>query len=159
MKTPTKIARAIRLKSSIPFSDSLNTFVCNEFDKLPFKVEFVDCEPYTGFDDMVKQFEESKVLKVSKLHSELTIFGDPEVNWKFRAFHDFLHIVHGLDFTFESELLVNYEQTKIAFEAGLSKFDIQLLNIETAGQIVYFKKYGEFPKDQRKFCIDELLNR
>lgn len=156
-----KIARCIRLKAIHPFSENLNKWVEQQFTKLPFEVVFVEGEPYADFETMQDAFRENpNRLEVSTLHSEKTIFGDPQVNWKFRAIHDFLHLVHGLDFTYEAELLVNYHQTVFALQTGrglLRDFELSLLNIETAGQIAYHRSTGEFPSDQRKFAIGELV--
>jgi len=154
----TKLGLIQRYKVSIPFSITLNRFIEDQFNKLPFETQFVDFEPYKDFNDMVKQFESTHILKISTLHCEKTIFGDPLINQKFRAFHDFIHITENLDFEFESELLVNYAQTKIGLKYGLNRWDLQLLNIETAGQIAYFRINGFFPEDQRAFAVTELLN-
>ena len=153
----SKIGISQRLKTSVPFSINLNKWVEYEFNLLPFKVVFVDSEPYESFEQMFTDFEAMGVLYISTLHCENTIFGDPLVNQKFRAIHDFQHILHELDFSFESELIVNYHQNRIALQSGLlNKFDRELLNIETAGQIMYFRQYGIFPDDQRQFAINEL---
>lgn len=152
-----KISAFKRYKSNVPFSQSLNNWIDRQFKKLPFSVVFCDFEPYTSFPDMVEQFNLSgqKVLKISTLHSEKTIFGNPETNWKFRAIHDYFHIDRNLDFSLQDELMVNYLQMQYASKE-LNGFDLQLLNIETAGQIVYYSTFGEFPADQRAFTIAEL---
>jgi hypothetical protein len=152
----TEIGILQRYKKEIPFSITLNRFIEYQFNKLPFKVQFVDFEPYKDFNDMVTQFETSHILKVSTLHCENTIFGNPLINQKFRAFHDFIHICENLDFNYESELLVNYSQNLIGLKYGLNRWDLQLLNIETAGQILYFRENNFFPENQRSFAIQEL---
>lgn len=120
------------------------------------KVKFVDYEPYGSFEAMKADITDNNRLLISRLHSDNTIFGSELTNTAFRAVHDYLHFTLNLDFSHESELIVNYYQDNIFRNLGATRFDLDLLNIETAGQVVYHKATGDFPKDQRQFAISEL---
>ncbi len=165
-----------RLKVSIPFSDILNEYIEKKFAALvaavPYEIKFVSEEPYfieaevnsefpnfaveMAFKRMQFDVEVFNQLKIWTGASDVTIFGVPEINWKFRAIHDAFHIKHSLGFSYQDELLVNYLQLQEFSFDGLPEFERQLLNIETAGQIWYFHQNGKFPEDQRKFAIGEL---
>lgn len=157
----------MRIKNEIPFSHSLNAYIEGKFDQLleiGIDFNFVPNDPYfidgrtieENFAAMQQDFKHG-FLQIWTGASENTIFGSPEINWKFRAIHDYFHCIHGLGFNAGDELLVNYLQLQEFTKDGLSGFDRQLLNIETAGQILHFTQTGEFPSEQRKFTIQELI--
>lgn len=145
-----------------PLSRTLNDLILKAFADTflqplaSVSVQFVNYEPYDNFEQMNNDMVFFGRLKISTLHCENTIFGNPVINQMFRAVHDVLHQVYKLDFSHESELMVNYYQNQIFKKLGASQFDLDLLNIETAGQIVYHKKHNDFPKDQRLFAFTEL---
>lgn len=155
----------IRLKKDRAFSLSLNAYIEAKYKSLSkdLNVEFVENDPYFDQGDSLessaeKMFEDfaNGRLKIWTGASENTIFGSPEINHKFRFIHDFYHCQNKLGFTHGDELLVNYIQQREFRKDGPSGFDRQLLNIETAGQILYYIQNGDFPTDQRKFTINEL---
>lgn len=152
-----KISMIKRFKAEIPFSDTLNRYIEIEFQKLAktIQIQFVDYEPYQSYIEMVERFNREKILLISSLHCENNIFGSVAMNCKFRALHDYDHIKQGLNFTPEQELILNYNRLQEA-SAHLNKFDLTLLNIETAGQIKHYLETGSFPENQRLFTISEL---
>lgn len=155
-----KISQVIRYKSTVPFSVTLNRYIEIKFEELKntgLKIEFVDREPYANFEEMKADYLNKNRLLISKLHAENNIFGSVEMNCKFRVIHDFGHLENNLDFSAEKELILNYIQLQEAQKFGLCPFDLALLNIETAGQIKYFLETGDFPSDQRKFAVSELI--
>lgn len=159
------IAYLLRLKKDYPFSLNLNGYINLKFDELSqgITVQFVENDPYFTTNDlelnaqnMFSDFNQG-LLKIWTGASENTIFGNPEINHKFRFIHDFYHCQNRLGFTAGDELLVNYIQQREFKKDGLSSFDRQLLNIETAGQILYYTLHNDFPADQREFTIGELI--
>lgn len=159
-----KATSLIRLKKSIPFSDTLNRYillkskeVLKELEKQSIKVQFVDGQPYENFEELKKDFNQNKSFKVSKDFSENTIFGDPYINYLNRVFHDYNHLRYNLSFSEVDELKLHYFINIEALSFGLNTFDLQLLNIDNVGQIVYFASAGSFPVDQRKYVISELI--
>jgi len=166
---PSNLGYIQRLKVHIPFSTILNEYIEKKFESirsdLGIDILFVGEDPYftspcmdqkLAFQAMKTDVLDRQRLEVWTGASEVTIFGEPSINWKFRAIHDILHVFNDLDFSASSELQVNYIQQAIFSFDGLPDFERQLLNIETAGQVVYFEKFGKFPEDQRKFTVGEL---
>ncbi len=78
-----------------------------------------------------------------------TIFGDPEVNNKYRAWHDYIHFTRELDFSFHNEILVGEIHKKLLHRKWV--FEKKLINCESIGQTLYYQFNGEFPRNQRKF--------
>lgn len=158
-----------RLKSSVPFSTTLNAYINNKYAELvgtyhlevvlSDKDKYFDMaggDPERAFCYMLEDFNAGKLV-IWTGESENTIFGDPWINYQFRAIHDIFHCVYQKGFSAGDELQVNYLQQQAFCFDGLGEFDRELLNIETAGQVLYFDACGEFPKDQRKFAIGELV--
>ena len=156
-----------RYKNTVPFSQILNDYIEKKFEALvasnKYEIFFVENEPYfinnrtsdQAFEAM-KEDSNKGILLIWCGASEGTIFGEASINWKFRAIHDSYHLELNLGFDSASELMVNYHQLQKASFDGLPEFERELLNIETAGQVLYFVQNGNFPADQRKFCISEL---
>jgi len=57
---------------------------------------------------LTKQMDTGRCV-VSSCHSDNTIFGDPEVNWAFRAWHDHCHYRLQASFTMLGECIVAHE--------------------------------------------------
>jgi hypothetical protein len=95
--------------------------------------------------------------------SDNTIFGDAQVNYMFRAWHDFIHIKHQLPFTQqgEHEVMLIQQQNVMAME-DLSddekRFVCLILEAEVDGQIEELKQTGKFVEDQVQFTLN-YLNR
>lgn len=83
--------------------------------------------------------------------SDKTIYGDPSVNWAFRAWHDSIHKALNAPFTIEGEGLVAIEQAR---QIGGTFGDIVTLEINA--QAEYFEKHGQFPNDQTTFMIEVM---
>lgn len=84
--------------------------------------------------------------------SDSTIYGDPAVNWAFRAWHDYLHIKLNAEFNEHGETIVAIEQARQLRNDGYGK----LVTIEVIEQLNYFKKFGKFPDNQLKFFNDVM---
>jgi hypothetical protein len=91
-------------------------------------------------------------IAVSRDHSNNTIFGCPEHNWAFRAWHDWTHFILRAPFTLDGELSVANRQCEdIArvFGHGPRVREWQRLIMgEVYGQALYFDQHGHFPEDQ-----------
>jgi hypothetical protein len=82
----------------------------------------------------------------------LTIFSSPQVNHAFRAWHDSLHLAHGLTFDKAGEYGLAGLHVEAAAAAGLSAEDQRALLFEVLGQFEYAAANGgEFPTDQAAF--------
>lgn len=85
-----------------------------------------------------------------------TIFGSPEVNFAFRAWHDAIHVLGNHAFTLEGELEVAEVQkawlrSHYPNHPNLSRW-VRLIDIEVVEQSKHFAAYGAFPEDQRAFA-------
>lgn len=143
-----------------PFSQSLNDFVNKEFDYLTqvrgINVLFIEGQPYENYTQLKHDVEKCGILVISTDFSDSSIFGDPKMNWKFRAVHDMQHYDLNLDFEPQSEFMITYKMLGDYKRKGLSQFDIDLLQIEMNGQVAYYVETGDFPVNQREFTIGEL---
>jgi hypothetical protein len=83
--------------------------------------------------------------------SDHTIFGDPSVNWAFRALHDALHLKTRIGFSPESEIELGRIQANQY--TGLMA---DIVYIEVAGQAAHFLKTGQFVENQVEFTIKSL---
>jgi len=94
--------------------------------------------------------------------SDRTIYIRRDVNTAFRFWHDYVHIVHNLGFTYEDERKVNYIQRKtieyhVNKRRGILHDDVidavlELFDADTNGQLEYHAMTGEFPHDQLHFA-------
>jgi hypothetical protein len=91
--------------------------------------------------------------------SDDTIYADREVNWAFRAWHDFHHARSGYDFTLAGERLVAEAQARDLFTlygTGADAVEMAALILaEVIGQAEYFRDYGTFPQGQRDFTVSQ----
>jgi hypothetical protein len=84
--------------------------------------------------------------------SDDTIYGDPRVNWAFRAWHDQLHLDLNAPFTLEGERLVGLEQARLI---GGDRLGL-IMVAEVVGQIEYLEANGGFPVNQAEFLRNYL---
>lgn len=108
------------------------------------------------FEDLVKQFHETGRLTVYSGASDKTIFGSPEANYAFRAWHDALHLRLMAPFTPEGEHRVMLAQAHDVMRrygnSPETRAMVRLLHAEIDGQVKYSQAHnGEFPVDQRAF--------
>ena len=107
------------------------------------------------YDKLVVHLDCGKPLVVFAGGSEQTIYGDREVNYAFRAWHDWCHWRGGHPFNREGEQAVYAMQCQHLvqlYDYSLRTrrwFDI--LYAEIIGQQLYFEQHRQFPADQRAF--------
>ena len=95
--------------------------------------------------------------------SDATIYGDAEVNYAFRAWHDWGHIRHSLHFTLRDEAAVYEVQRRQLVElygdSSQTRDWCAILRAEVVGQAEYFILYERFPDDQRAFIKKYLEDK
>ena len=102
--------------------------------------------PFT-LEEMQDAWHNSTAFPVSADFSETSIYGSAVANVAFRAWHDALHVKHGLETKLEDELeLARIHASQVEDEACKL-----LVLCDTAGQSYYEAFNGDFPTDQRKF--------
>ena len=101
-------------------------------------------------------------IAVSGENSDRTIFGDPEVNFAFRAWHDWHHLKLDAEFDPAGELAVANSQAGdliALYGAAVSRPWRELLDIEVNGQVRYFAYHNCFPVDQIGFARAQLAGK
>lgn len=112
------------------------------------------------FAKIKKYYKDTGRVLVSLHSSDCTIYGDPKVNVAFRAWHDYVHITHNLDFSADGERNTRkIQQDHVLFYGqGYNQQTLllfcTLLFIEVDCQLAHYLKYREYVQDQRQFCKD-----
>jgi hypothetical protein len=108
--------------------------------------------PGRDLDELITHIEMRGRIAVSRDHSENTIFGCPEHNWAFRAWHDWTHWILRAPFTLDGELSVAHRQCEDlarVFGHGPRVVEWQRLIMgEVYGQALFYETHGRFPEDQ-----------
>lgn len=152
----------LRIKKTIPFSQRLNDFICAWFEQNKEKFIFTDVDDFNEndieatFEAHKKRYRETKKIHIWTGAGENTIFGSPEVNAKFRAWHDYIHIIYNLGYSITEESIVcDIQRDMLPKEWS---FENRLIECEIKGQAYYFYKQNKFVKDQRHFTVIWLQN-
>jgi hypothetical protein len=97
-------------------------------------------------------------IAVNVDNSVNTIFGSPDVNWLFRAWHDYCHIQCNGGFDRDGELAaMRLMCDHINAHPGLTPAQratfCELVRIEVEGQVDYYMATGQFPENQFDFAV------
>lgn len=99
-------------------------------------------------------------ILVDGRNSDNTIFGCPEHNWAFRAWHDWTHWVLRAPFTLQGELEVAQRQIadmhRVYGHGKQSRLFASLIMSEVYGQALHYEATGNFPVDQVAFTHSYL---
>jgi len=89
-----------------------------------------------------------------------TIYVDPQVNYAFRAWHDYTHWQEGFDFSVEGETAVCHEQCRQIIErygdTTQTRRWCDILRAEIIGQRLFYQYHKKYVVDQRTF-IEEYI--
>ena len=121
----------------------------------PCGYDVTDAPDYAPtYDDLLRQTAERDRITVSTLNCENNIYGSVKANCDFRAWHDRVHIVLGLDFSPENELKVaeyQCDQLRRAFKwTSYLEAWCALIYADVAAPINYFSAHGHFPVGQAR---------
>ena len=145
-----------------PFSKRLNHFIDIWFAQ--------NSEKFTVYKESQFNFEDTdETFKLFTEHykkyntiplwyddNEDNIFGDTLINAKFRAWHDYCHILLSCNFSLEGEIEVyTFQQAMLPDDWEYEK---QLMYCEIVGQAEHYSSGGEKIKDQRTFT-DNFLKK
>jgi Protein of unknown function (DUF3293) len=132
----------------------------NALEKAGIKLEPQDEDPYKSYDEMKKDFEDNKRLKVFRGGNELPedhplAQVDPKTgetyNVMFRAVHDAIgHLMHDNDFSEKGEqnAFDTHRQT-------MSKEAIPAMTTETKAQVASYFDKGDFPEQKAGILPDK----
>ena len=141
---------------AVPHYQALIPFIEKMFRQIQsrVKIEWVDHHPYESAQDLKDDVALTGILKIATLDSKHDIFS-PELNWKFRAIHDYMaHIQaigsRGTDFSLRGEIAAyNVHLKTIPIKA------IPALFTEVIGQVsAYYYLGGQFPGVQKIVLLD-----
>jgi len=151
-----------RLKNDVPFSKRLNDWLENWFKHNNTSIKFTKVDDFDSNDlegtlrMHIQRFKETGKIHVWTGESDNSIFGVNRLNWYFRAWHDYIHVINNLGYDFLGESIVSSIQaSQLPSEWH---FERELINIEVVGQAQYFSKVGKFIADQRRFTINYLTD-
>jgi hypothetical protein len=116
----------------------------------------------SNFEELKADFAKRGRIAVWSGGSEHTIFGEPDINYMFRAWHDWCHLHGNHDFTVEGErnaALMQCEHIRQRYGDGETAAEFcKLVMEEVCGQAEYQKARGHFPNDQVAFARAYLDN-
>lgn len=99
-----------------------------------------------------------KCLPVFDGGCDNTIYMSPAYNHAFRAWHDAIHITHGLNFTHKDELKVAAIHCDQLRRLKAPSHVINAVWFDVAGQVEYYYKNGCFVQNQKAFVQDCLAH-
>jgi hypothetical protein len=116
------------------------------------------------FEELQKVFQHSLInqchMPVYSGGSTKTIYTSAEGNYAFRFWHDVLHCVHNLDFSYEGESAVAMlHLMDIGKRFGFDSLEFLLMQADTIGQVEYFRENQAFIDDQLSFALEYIKAR
>lgn len=139
----------------LPLDRSFNIAVLNISSRLfPTGFDVSDHAPST-YAELKELLDSGARMVVYSGGSEKTIYADPEVNYSFRAWHDWCHWRGRHPFDAEGEISVcNMQCDHIRTLYGVSEHAARwcrIIHAEIIGQQMFYDRYGQFPEDQMAF--------
>lgn len=125
-------------------------------DVLPDGFDVADDAPHT-YQELIVLIDGGHRMKVWSGGTRHTIYGRPEVNYAFRAWHDWWHWRIRAPFTPDGETATCEAQiAHLNRRLGPDAKAEALLKAEIIGQTEYHRWHKRFPDDQRGFVLAYL---
>ncbi len=128
---------------------------------LPGGFDVADAAPGT-YDELIAHLDAGRRMLVYSGASERTIYRDPEVNYAFRAWHDWCQWRGRYDFSREGERATYAMQgnhlVTLFGESSQTRRWGRILHAEIIGQRDYYDRHGTFPEDRRAFVAAYLAD-
>lgn len=112
-------------------------------------IKLVDGQPYETAKDLINSVKKDKILLISRDFNNSKLLPNEE-NLRFRAVHDFFHIVTGAGFGYFGECIA-YEAQKLQYSKNLRP----IVFSEVVLQAAFCEHFGSFPNTQ-KVVIPEM---
>lgn len=145
-----------------PFDPGLNQVVIHIASRLVPEFAVADTVPAT-YEELKRHLDAGNKLLVAREGSGKTIFGAPEVNYAFRAWHDWCHWKGEFDFSLSGECATcSLQISQLRKFFGVDDRTAQwarLLVAEVVGQRQYYEKYRTYIADQRAFTRAYMEDR
>ena len=132
-------------------------------DLLLLTKRFPPLEHYYVLEDggpevVMEAYKNNKPIPVYTGDSEDTIWGEPEINWLFRAHHDTLHLRHNIPFTLLGEYKVAEIHSALAELMGLRNL-ARVMRIDVAAFATYQHEYdGKYAPQTLTKATLELID-
>lgn len=143
-----------------PFDRGFNVAVLHMASRLfPTGFDVSNHAPET-YRELVSHVSSTGRMLVYSGGSEKTIYDDSEVNYAFRAWHDWCHLKGGFDTVSDGESAACMMQQQHLFQiyGDASRKWSRILDAEIIGQALYHDHHRSFPDDQRAFVEVYLRN-
>lgn len=114
------------------------------------RFEVRDVAP-NSFEDVQRVYLQTGKLVVWSGGTERTIYDDVQVNYIFRAWHDWTHIKIQAGFDLAGETATGMTQiAQVGDELG------RIIKLEVIGQATHAIEFGTFVEDQKAWTINQL---
>ncbi len=138
-----------------PFSVDLNTAIMKMAALLlPDGFDVAGDAAHT-FETLKAHLDAGGRLVVWSGGSQATVYGDPHVNYAFRAWHDWCHWRGNHDFSLEGEVATCEMQCRQLIarfgDTERTRCWCDIIRAEIIGQGIYYHRHKRFPEDQRAF--------
>lgn len=115
------------------------------------------------YEEVVRSYHRhNDILFVAREHSDRTIFDDKEINYAFRAWHDYRHITGKHDFSLEGEKCTAIDQIKDMWVYYGNNAQTRVWSAyiwgDVVGQRLYADNFGHFPVEQKEFVMAYVNN-
>ena len=134
--------------------------ICNTRNlagELIWLLQKVQVPPYWVASVSPESFHELKAASTTRLvvsgrYSDRTIYGDPSMNWRQRAWHDAIHLDLSADTSIQGEARVSREQARQT-EVRCGTVLANWVYADLWGQTLMMDQWQKFPIDQVAFTI------
>jgi hypothetical protein len=138
-----------------PLDTGLNVAILQMANQLfPLGFDVADEAPAT-YEELTTRLDAGNRMVVFSGGSDHTIYGDPEINACFRAWHDWCHWRGRHDLTFGSEQAVAEMQAAqlltLYGNTRSSRRWADIIRAEVIGQAEFYRRHKLFPDDQYGF--------
>ena len=145
-----------------PLDRGLNAAILHIAGKL-FRTGYdVSADAPSTFKALKAHLDAGKRMVVYNGGSDRTIYDDDEVNFAFRAWHDWCHWRYGLSFSPAGEMatcIAQISHLKELFgQSQTTERWADILWAEVAGQSQYYARHKAFVQDQRGFVEAYLVD-
>ena len=143
-----------------PLDTGLNAAIMHISTKL-FPTGFdVSADAPATFEELTAHLDAGKRMVVFSGGSGATIYADPEVNWCFRAWHDWCHWRGNYPLSLKGERATCAMQAQhlltLYGNGPQVRRWIRIIHAEIIGQANFYHEHGHFPVDQYGFVTRYL---
>ena len=143
-----------------PFSERLNGFILRWWTNNAQHFKMYDSPQFQldnageTFKSFTREWTLNKTIPMWNDGCTNNIFGSAEINAMFRAWHDYMHVTTGNDFTLQGEIKTYKIQVEMLPTHWT--YERMLLQAEIVGQGIHYTFSDKIISDQREFARNYL---